>query len=441
MHDFGLIGITAAGFAIAAPLAEAQPLPGGVESIEVLARGVFNGPGFNLPPLSQVTNIVPRLNDSGSVVFSYFDENIDRRIWVDGVTLPVGPFFSTSDPHIDSAGNAVWAVSTLDPNTSNWGVWRYDAGSAAATRLTTAPLGSSGWGQPNINDSGAIAYRAGFQFDDAIGVFDNGGYTPIEVDDGTPYTFFTSGIGFNNAGQISARVFQASGIDGVAIFETGGGSALRIADDTLSPSGATITGFLNGTDLNNASQLATVGFKSGGAEVLRVAADGSITVIADDATGGPVSDIQTFNPVLNDAGWVAFRGLNAAGDEAVFVGDGTDLLEIAAVGTAVSTDAGPGVITGFSGGLDINAPGQVLVNAALQSAAGGSLGRGILRVDLAAPEACACDVNGDTLCDGGDFFAWVSAFGVQAPQCDVNGDTLCDGGDFFAWVSAFGEGC
>ncbi|MEM8756670.1 MAG: GC-type dockerin domain-anchored protein [Planctomycetota bacterium] len=54
---------------------------------------------------------------------------------------------------------------------------------------------------------------------------------------------------------------------------------------------------------------------------------------------------------------------------------------------------------------------------------------------------CACDVNNDTLCTSADFFAWVSAFGSQAPECDVNNDSLCTSADFFAWVSAFGQGC
>ncbi|MEM8756678.1 MAG: GC-type dockerin domain-anchored protein [Planctomycetota bacterium] len=54
---------------------------------------------------------------------------------------------------------------------------------------------------------------------------------------------------------------------------------------------------------------------------------------------------------------------------------------------------------------------------------------------------CACDVNSDTRCTSADFFAWVNAFGAQAPECDVNGDTLCTSADFFAWVNAFGVGC
>ncbi|MEM8756922.1 MAG: M12 family metallo-peptidase [Planctomycetota bacterium] len=54
---------------------------------------------------------------------------------------------------------------------------------------------------------------------------------------------------------------------------------------------------------------------------------------------------------------------------------------------------------------------------------------------------CAADVNEDGVANGGDFFAWVNAFGTGAPPCDVNGDGSCSGSDFFAWVSAFGEGC
>ncbi|MEM8756842.1 MAG: GC-type dockerin domain-anchored protein [Planctomycetota bacterium] len=54
---------------------------------------------------------------------------------------------------------------------------------------------------------------------------------------------------------------------------------------------------------------------------------------------------------------------------------------------------------------------------------------------------CPCDVNLDTLCDGSDFFAWVSAFGNNDPAGDVNDDGSVDGSDFFAWVSAFGQGC
>ncbi|MEM8758565.1 MAG: family 16 glycosylhydrolase [Planctomycetota bacterium] len=55
--------------------------------------------------------------------------------------------------------------------------------------------------------------------------------------------------------------------------------------------------------------------------------------------------------------------------------------------------------------------------------------------------ACRADVNRDGVLDSGDFFAWIVAFGDQAPECDQNDDQACDGGDFFAWVAAFSDGC
>ncbi|MEM8758352.1 MAG: GC-type dockerin domain-anchored protein, partial [Planctomycetota bacterium] len=54
---------------------------------------------------------------------------------------------------------------------------------------------------------------------------------------------------------------------------------------------------------------------------------------------------------------------------------------------------------------------------------------------------CLADVNDDGLATSADFFAWVSAFGTQAPECDVNNDNACTSADFFAWVSAFSQGC
>ncbi|MEM8757831.1 MAG: GC-type dockerin domain-anchored protein [Planctomycetota bacterium] len=54
---------------------------------------------------------------------------------------------------------------------------------------------------------------------------------------------------------------------------------------------------------------------------------------------------------------------------------------------------------------------------------------------------CPGDIIRDGVVDGSDFFAWVAAFGSNAPIADVNLDGDINGGDFFAWVSAFGAGC
>ncbi|MGP1273122.1 MAG: GC-type dockerin domain-anchored protein [Phycisphaerales bacterium] len=430
--------IAACSFIVAA--SPAQPLPASVAGYEVLARGVFNGPGFALPPESQVTNITPRLNHAGDVVFAYFDALLDKRIWVNGVTVPSAPpFFLSSDPHINADGDAVWRVSTLDPDPSKWGVWKYDASTGTAARLTTDPLGAGGWGSPVINDAGLVAYRAEFQFSDALGIYDGSSFQVIATDTGNPYTFITSGIGFNNSNQICGRVFRNGAPNGVAVFEDDGSSVVIITDGSLSPSGDTFSGFLNGTDISDQSRVAINAFTSGSAEIIGVDLNGAVTVYADEDQP-EINEIELFNPVINTQGWIAFRAVNSAGRQCVFVADGTELLEVAAVGTTLTSDAGPAVITGFSGGLDINDAGQILINVALETPAGASLGRAIVRADLDTG-ACLADVNGNGVLDPGDFTAWVTAYNAGDASADQNQNGALDPGDFTAWVTNYNAGC
>ncbi|MEO1583478.1 MAG: GC-type dockerin domain-anchored protein [Planctomycetota bacterium] len=415
-------------------------LPQSVAGYEVLARGVFDGPGFMLPPLSQMTNVTPRINNNGDVTFSYFDANIDKVIWVNGQSV-TAPFFSTSDPNLNDAGTVVWRVSTLDPDPLNWGVWTHELSSGVTSRLTTNPLGASGWGTPTINEAGDIATRAGFALNDALGIYSGTSFTPVAVDDSLPFTFLGSTLGWNDSRLIAARANRAGAADGIFVFDETGAFTDAVLDGDASPSGDTFTGFLNGVDINDSGRVAVNTFTSGGYEIVGVdssfSAGTTITVYADE-DDGVVSDIALFNPRINSDGWIVFRAFNAAGEQAVFVGDGEDLLEIAAVGTQVDTDAGLGTITGFSGGVDINDEGQALVNAALEGRSG-SLGRAIIRVDLV--DQCRADTNGDGLVTPQDFGAWVQAFNAGAPACDQNGDGLCTPQDFGSWVQNFNAGC
>ncbi|MEM8756829.1 MAG: GC-type dockerin domain-anchored protein [Planctomycetota bacterium] len=89
--------------------------------------------------------------------------------------------------------------------------------------------------------------------------------------------------------------------------------------------------------------------------------------------------------------------------------------------------------TGFAIANLGSGDGGEVVAAASPTYAGGLI--------VASAERCAVDVNNDGLVDSADFFAWVSAFGSQAPECDVNLDGTCTSADFFAWVSGFSEGC
>ncbi|MEL7484194.1 MAG: GC-type dockerin domain-anchored protein, partial [Planctomycetota bacterium] len=376
------------------------------------------------------------------VTFAYFDVNIDKVAWVNGQSVS-SPFFSTSDPSINDAGTVVWRVSTLDPNPLNWGVWTHELSTGVTERLTTNPLGASGWGTPTINNAGVIATRAEFALNDAIGFYNGTSFVPVAVDDSLPFTFLGSTLGWNESRRIAVRANRAGAADGVFVLDDTGAFVSAALEGDVSPSGDTITGFLNGVDINDTGRVAINAFTSGGDEILGVDASfagaPTVTVYADE-DDGVVSDIALFTPRINNDGWIVFRAFNALGEQAIFVGDGIDLLEIAAVGTQVDTDAGLATITGFSGGVDINDNGQAVVNAALQGR-NGSLGRAIIRVDIVADEPCVGDTNGDGALTPADFNAWVAAFNSQSPACDQNDDGLCNPADFNAWIQNFNAGC
>ncbi len=54
---------------------------------------------------------------------------------------------------------------------------------------------------------------------------------------------------------------------------------------------------------------------------------------------------------------------------------------------------------------------------------------------------CLADMNHDGVVDVLDFFAFIQAFGTNAPRADINGDGLIDVLDFFAFIVVFAAGC
>jgi len=84
-----------------------------------------------------------------------------------------------------------------------------------------------------------------------------------------------------------------------------------------------------------------------------------------------VSEIEFFHAVANDAGLVAFRGKDGAGLQAIFAGDGTDLVRVIGEHDLVTTDLGSGRIDQhdssvvFGGALSINEGGDIAFSAGL----------------------------------------------------------------------------
>ncbi|MEO1716727.1 MAG: GC-type dockerin domain-anchored protein [Planctomycetota bacterium] len=419
-------------------------LPTEIAGYEVLARaeGQLGNQFFMLPVSSSLQGVTPSINNAGDVTFAYtnFSNGSGRVTWVNGQSVSI-PFGGEVEPSVGDGGRVVWAVGGSDPQPQNRGVWTYQLSTGVTARLTSAPAGATDWGIPVVADDGTIASRVTTPLGPSVGTYAGSDFVPVAASDGVPFTFFSDRIAINSSGSVAARAFDSAGRRGIFLFDGAGGVAPLLVHGATSPTGNTVESTLVGLDINGSSRVAVLAFTSGGDEILGVDADGTVTVYATEF-GGIVSDIDAVPPRINDDGWIVFRGRNAAGDEAAFVSDGVDILEIASVGTGLQADFGPAVVGGVVGGVDINNAGQAVINAELrQPPLSSGRGLAIVRVDIVPQDDCPADVNGDGELTPADFNAWVIAFNGQLPPCDQNGDGLCNPADFNAWVVNFNGGC
>ncbi len=94
------------------------------------------------------------------------------------------------------------------------------------------------------------------------------------------------------------------------------------------------------------------------------------TEIAAVDPAGTIRDIEFFAPAINDQGWVVFRAKDANG-QAIYVGDGANLVRVIGDGDVIETDLGTAQVGQhdsspiFSGQPAINANGDIAFIAGL----------------------------------------------------------------------------
>jgi hypothetical protein len=200
--------------------------------------------------------------------------------------------------------------------------------------------------------------------------------------------------------------------------------------------------FISGaTDMNNADEVAFYArsISTGTFTVYRSAGGAADTIAVAGALGIDSASMAAFPPSISDNGWVAFRGKDASGD-AIFVGDGTDLVRVIGHGAIVNTDLGvlnlgftfgPGNVQAVSGPIDMNGRGQIVFAGVLSNGT----------VALMTVEPCLADFNNDGVVDLFDYLDFVQVFADNAPEADFNNDLVIDLFDYLDYVQAFAEGC
>jgi hypothetical protein len=231
-------------------------------------------------------------------------------------------------PAINNFGTVAFPASEFDPMTFNTEdkILRGSGGP-----LTTVAAESDGFssifGNPSINDLGAVAFDGNptGPDDELIARGSGGPLTEIARADSTVGVFdsFTADVSLNNFGRVAfTGELNANGDEG--LFEGSGGPvAMRYLAST-----SAFVGSISAPSLSDLGQAAFAEETDLGVRgIFRQNGDGSFTTIADD-TG----ELQSFNDrvSLNNLGRVAFTAFDDEFTrEALFIGNGGALTEVA----------------------------------------------------------------------------------------------------------------
>lgn len=238
--------------------------------------------------------------------------------------------------------------------------------------------------ETQLNDFGQIVFQStgmtgtNAGIGDDMGIFFHNGNNLIEIareGDATSDGNFTNEIGniqLNNSGQIAFRGAMSGTSNGAAndngLFLYNGTNLVEVAREGDATANGQL-GNITGLDFNESGQIAFLSssmagtsggstddngvFLHDGSNLIEIAREGDV------ATNG-ILEHEFHGISLNNSGQVAFLNSNTAGsNQALFIGDGIELVEIRRQGDIVNGQT----ILGFQNPIAINDFGQVVVHS------------------------------------------------------------------------------
>lgn len=352
-------------------------------SYQLQARANFVG-AFNLPNSAFFTNSTPRLGDLGHIAFDLeVLPGAGQGLWAGSNGLGSVVYGSPLDTFILDIGQNDAGVVVFDlAQSAQDGVYRYDPATGLTTFATNQPLGASGWGTPQINNLGDLAFRAGFPGGRAFVRIREGVQTVYAAEAGidiaSPYSFlFTPS--FNSSWQLAAKVRRgASGQlgesqpDEIRVFGPKG--SFLVASDRDGDPGSNFQSFDNTVSINENGLVAFLATEVGGQRGVFVLSGGIVTRLAHE--GLPeIGTIEFFPPSAGESGAVVFRATDANGLRTIWLARAnTPLVRVVGEHDLVPTDLGPARIDQhdgspvFGGGPTVNGFDEVAFNASLTPA-------------------------------------------------------------------------
>ena len=433
---------TASAFLIACTSALALPT---WSSFVLQARSApdAQGPGgFNLPAGTSLYGNSVALDADGTVAILVLRED-DEGVFV-GREGAGSLVFSTTDAYASSidvrGGLMAVAFQSAVPGGAEF---RSIASGAALVRAFPAggTEGVSILRGLHILDDHTMAYRStnlAQNVDkliiDSIDTTSGGRTQQLIAQTGSTYQFiFDPAV--NDSRQVAAVVNISPSVSQVVRFEPSGQATVLAATG----SGATWSGLSSNVAINASGQVAFYAQRSSDTVYELLVADGSANPPRRIAQVGQLGIIDLgfgdTPPSINAGGLVAFRARDAAGD-ALFVGDGTELVRVVGDLSTLPTDLGPRPL-----GYDFDLTGRealsggVAINDSNQLAFAGILDNGQIGVYVASgttTPVCPADLDDDGQPstglnpDGAVTIEDLIAFLVLFEDGDVGGD-LDDG--------------
>lgn len=359
-----------------------------------------------------------------SAIPNYSDPEILARANItDGYNLPPMSFLSNTSPVINNRGDVSFKLMAVDGQT-NQGLWLKRGVDENGKVVFTAPEDRLVT-DPSLNDNGVIAFNL---YDDGVtdGIFTLNADTlnveqilkPIDEDilyytyaqvltngkayfrgtnqenartfyqfDGTLKTIITEGA--TTFGQKSSYLFKPAmndngamtfkrrlgeigewnerNPDEILLIKPNGVSydSIIVAKDSDADSNSVFKGFNNTSSVSKNNHVAFTAFLQDNSRALILYKDGVSKNIASEKSDG-ISEIEGFSPKVNDQGQVLFRAKDLKGKRGIYIADTNGVKRIVVEGQEVTTDLGLGKILsnpnypGFGGEVDINDHGEIV---------------------------------------------------------------------------------
>lgn len=338
---------------MAAAASAALPDYPGVE-LQARSNLLVNDNGYNLPPGSSFNSISADINASAQVAFRVQvvpdagDPGMSRPgLWLgahgNGALVHTGPIDASIDNEACINDNGDIAFTQSDGGVGN-SLYLYAATAGSAAAIGTLPVIPNSYGSPCVNAAGDIGFQASFSSGRAYAAR-VGGVTTIHAADasvspGSPYTYLYT-PSFNDAGTLAAKVATSPDLfTRVEIRTFSSSGSQRILANTATDAASPYSKFDNSLALADNGVIAVIATRTSDNRRVVLRSDGvTTTEIAAVDPIGTIRELDSFAPAINDSGWVVFRARDAGG-QAIYLGDGSQLVRVIGNGDVVQTDLG-----------------------------------------------------------------------------------------------------